>query len=365
MRLEVHHHFDSIRDDWNDLHNSNPMLSPTWAEAWWSQYGIAAEPFLLAVRDNDDQLIGLVPWFRRTAWGHRMVSFIGNGEVCSDHLSIVCNPKCVEEVLDFIVQELTSGSLVGEWNEIELDGFDVDDKAMRLLLEKIEHKTLTHYRDGLASWYIELPATWDEYLSTLSKSHRKRCRKLYKQYFDSERVERRIVSSAEELTEGFEVLRQLHEARWQLHNLDGVFHGPFLQFHQELLPRFWVEGRLRLQWLLLDGVPAAAEYQFVDDTTIYAYQSGMNPEVLEHQPGNLSIIATLSSAIAEGYKRLDLMRGDEPYKAHWRATRRAAGEVRIWPRQLTSRVRQTGWLLRDKISTWSQKAENFSETPSH
>src|SRR5207244_453594 len=77
--------------------------------------------------------------------------------------------------------------------------------------------------------------------------------------------------------------------------------------------------RLRLHWLELDGRPVAAEYHIAGEDIVYAYQSGIEPEVLHEEPGHLAAIATLQLAIAQGYRAFDFLRGDEPYKAHWRA----------------------------------------------
>jgi CelD/BcsL family acetyltransferase involved in cellulose biosynthesis len=78
-------------------------------------------------------------------------------------------------------------------------------------------------------------------------------------------------------------------------------------------------GRLRLSWLELDGVPAAAEYHFADQATTYAYQGGVDPDRLADEPGRLSTILFLRAAIEQGHRRVDFLRGDEAYKAHWRA----------------------------------------------
>ena len=51
------------------------------------------------------------------------------------------------------------------------------------------------------------------------------------------------------------------------------------------------------------------------------------------------MVATLQAAIARGDRSFDFMRGDEPYKAHWRAEPRAMYSARVWPGSVADWVR--------------------------
>ena len=85
------------------------------------------------------------------------------------------------------------------------------------------------------------------------------------------------------------------------------------------------------------------EYQFIDKKTVYSYLAGMDPSVTEFPPGNLSIMASIQFAIAERCEFFDLSRGDQPYKANWRATPTTCYGVRIWPDHIVGRLEHTMW----------------------
>ena len=85
-------------------------------------------------------------------------------------------------------------------------------------------------------------------------------------------------------------------------------------------------------------------FQLVGDEAVYAYQSGMDPERLDVQPGRLSCIAGLRRAVGEGRARFDFLRGDEPYKAQWRATPRPSLYARVVPRKPLAMARHAVWL---------------------
>ena len=54
----------------------------------------------------------------------------------------------------------------------------------------------------------------------------------------------------------------------------------------------------------------------------YVYQAGIDPQRLADEPGHLITAATVKRAIEQGGRAVDFLRGDEPYKAHFRALAR-------------------------------------------
>ncbi len=123
-------------------------------------------------------------------------------------------------------------------------------------------------------------------------------------------------------------------------------------FHREAIERLFSHDQLQLAWLELDGRPVAAEYSLSDGHVLYAYQSGMDPAAAEHEPGGLALIATLRQAIDSGYRAVDFLRGDEPYKAHWRARPRPMQQVRILPGDWPGRLRQSMWNAANSAKDW-------------
>ena len=156
----------------------------------------------------------------------------------------------------------------------------------------------------------------------LSKTHRKRCRKLQHEFFDSGRVQVHHVTSEENFDQGFDILLQLHAARWSEAGkpLGGFSDRRFREFHKTVARELLNRKQLLLVWLEYKGKPVAVEYQFIGQKTVYSYQAGMDPAVVEFSPGNLSVMASIQYAIAQGCDSFDLSRGDQPYKSNWRAT---------------------------------------------
>jgi CelD/BcsL family acetyltransferase involved in cellulose biosynthesis len=123
----------------------------------------------------------------------------------------------------------------------------------------------------------------------------------------------------------------------------------------------FARGQLRLHWLTLDGRPAAAEYHFAGGGVSYLYQGGMEPELFQENPGNLAHIAAIRGAMAEGYRAMDFLRGDEPYKQHFRAEPRPCCEVRVVPPRAAARLRDRAWQAGRRIKRWLNR--NSSPQP--
>ncbi|MFV2069439.1 MAG: GNAT family N-acetyltransferase [Pirellulales bacterium] len=375
IRIGNFQQWQALAPQWEALTPRHPLLTPAWLEPWWRHYGPTTsdssarqELYLLAVRDDDGRLAGVAPWYvERSRCRGAIVRFLGAGEVCSDDLTLPCRPglesKVARAVADWMLPQPNGSArsprpTEDRWNLLALSGIDRQDPTMTHFFDACRQRgAIVHRRQTHNCWTIDLPDCWEAYVSGLSKSHRKRVRRLDRVYFQSGRVRRQEANDGASLDRGFSILVNLHSKRWQIRDQPGVFAATrFAAFHQDVARAMLDHGWLRLSWLELEGRPIAAEYQFARDRGVYAYQSGMDPEMADHQPGNLSMMATVHHSIERGERSIDLMRGDEPYKAHWRARPRPSVELRILPPQPTNHLRQQIWLARESGKQWLRTA---------
>ena len=344
---------------WNALSRGVPFRSWSWLGAWWRHYGQTDDGgrqlFTLAVYDRRNQLVGLAPWFiEATARHGNVVRFLGSGDVCSDYLSILSLPGHEDAVAVGLAEWLCRNRFRVPWKLLMLGGVDAGDRVASQFIEQMAARgALAWSQPGPNCWRIELPATWDDFLARLSKSHRKQVRRLERRLLDTGRARMRISSSANEIDRDLTTLVDLHQRRRREQGEAGRFADErFATFHQEVTRQLLSEGLLRLAIVDLDGRPVAAEYQVLSRDVVYAYQSGIDPAALDFEPGKLATLATLRQAIDQGYRAFDLLRGDEPYKAHWRAIPRASMQVTIWSPQSASRLRDEAWRAGLQLRQW-------------
>ncbi|HEY2147616.1 MAG TPA: GNAT family N-acetyltransferase [Pirellulales bacterium] len=341
-----------------------PFRSWAWISAWWQHYGASPtdgqrtrQLFVPAVFDGRNRLVAIAPLFRRFSLAEGWIlEWLGGGEACSDYLGLLADDALIESaaesIADWLCDECRAPS--ERWDQIWLDSVDVQDNPSTRLVQELEkRRCLVHRRGGPRCWRISLPTTWDEYLERLSKSHRKQVRRRERNMLESGRARLHTVTGPDELADAFAILVDLHQRRRAFLGQRGRFSSPqFTAFHRDVSHRLAQGGRCALHWLELDGRPAAAEYHFREDGLNFAYQSGIDPERLEHEPGNLITVALVKQAIERGDRAVDFLRGDETYKSHFRAEPRPTVRYRIAAPRWRARCRLLGWTAARSVKNW-------------
>jgi CelD/BcsL family acetyltransferase involved in cellulose biosynthesis len=314
---------------------------------------------VLGALDGSGRLAGIAPWYlQRSAAKGWVLRWLGSGEVCSDYASILCLPEDAECVTEAVAAYLTgssceSGSPHG-WDLLEVDGVDAEDSNVtRLLRQLAERGCGQHQNRPVRTWRLALPKTWEEFLGLLSKGHRKQLCRADRELFQTGRAVLRTVENCAQLDPAMDVLIDLHQRRRQMLGEPGCFASPrFTAFHREAARHLLLAGQLQLQLLELDGRTVAAEYQFVSQGVTYLYQGGIDPQRLGDEPGRLITAATVKRAIEQGGQAIDFLRGDEPFKAHFRALPRPQLALRVVPKRTTSRLRNNLWLAGRSVKRW-------------
>jgi len=354
-----------LREAWNRLTADVPFRTWQWVESCWLHFGastvaasrrnvLSRELCILVVHDAPGQLVGAAPlYIEHERSGQAVLRLLGDDESCSDYLGLLSTPRNERRVVQTLADWLT-GEGHANWDLLELIGIDAEEDSLLLLSEALAaHGATVHQRGGLNCWRLELPRTWDEYLARISKSHRKQIRRAERQFFQSGRAEWHTVRSEEDLNRAFPILVDLHQRRRRSLGQAGLFSSPaYAEFQREAAGRLLAQDMLRLHWLSVDGQPVSAEYNLAGRHIVYGYQSGLEPAALEIQPGRLSQLAAIRQAIEEGFRHYDFLRGDEPYKAHWRAQPRATLELRVVPDKAMARIRHGLWLGRENVKHW-------------
>lgn len=362
----------ALEPRWAALAQGRPFVSPAWMAVWWRHFGKPVvergrgpELAIISVTNRGGEVVAIAPWYLEPSLLHgRTLRFLGSGEVCTEYPTLLCLPEEEPQAIAAIADWL-SGNCAKErasaprptWDLLSLAGMDAADRPMQRLSEALAARgAVVHEQPADRCWRLTLPPDWESYLALLSKSHRKRVRRLERSYFDTGRARCHVVQTPRQLEHGYQVLTDLHARRWTALGQEGIFRQATIDgFHRDAMQQLLARGELWLSWLELDGQAVAAEYSLQGNKIIYAYQSGMDPAAAEHEPGSLSLIATLKAAMAEGFAAIDFLRGDEPYKQHWRAEPRPTRELRIVSDSLPCRLRHNLWQAATQAKCWLKK----------
>lgn len=360
---------------WEAIAGGVPFREPTWLLTWWRHYGeaLAAAPrapklFALAV-EQEGRLVGLAPWYiENSVVGGRVIRELGSGRVCSDYLTVLGANSDEQGVAAAIVEFLCT-TACHDWDRLDFDSVAVDDPALAPLFAELQGRGLiVARRPGPSCWQIPLPNNWDAYLAQLSKSHRKQVRRLTTKLLDTSRAAWFTTVDEQTFDADWATFCELHARRRSALGQASCFaDATFAAFHQDVARQLFRRGQLRLHRLEVDGMPIAAEYHLASRDTIFAYQSGIEPSTLVFEPGRTAAIAVIRGAIAEGFAAYDLLRGDEPYKAHFRGVPRAMQQVTVVNSHLSSRLRHAvssvGRRLKQAVGRPSLGTRRIAEEP--
>lgn len=356
--------FADLASDWNRLSRGVPFRSFEWQECWWRHYGLVPDRSLgdrelriLVVRDGD-QVVGIAPWYcEKTFAGGSVLKFLGSGEIYSDYLTLLADDGAEAQVAAAIGRYLAQEES-GRWDALEVAGVDGEDYTTICLLIDLESRGIPiRRRPDFHCWRIELPDSFDAYLARLSKSHRKQIRRVERRLAQTGTVRFWRANEPEEIDLAYHLLVGLHQERQRGQGRAGAFASTrFGGFHAEVIRRLARTGQLRLDVLQLGGVPISAEYQIIGNDVVYAYQSGIDPHYLSLEPGRAALAMAVRSAIEDRFRAFDLLRGDEPYKAHFRAKPRPTLRARAVASHRGARWRHALWLAQDHTRQWMKQA---------
>lgn len=367
LRIAVCQDFAALqgqRARWNTLAHGNPFLEWDWLRLWWRNYGQNDDrprpgyDLQLVTVWRGETLLGAAPWFaRRTLGEGRTLRFLGSGEVCGDYLSLLCAPETQAAVVDAVAHWLVRDEIHRElWDLLEFNDVLGTDQPLAQLVGQLQaHGAWVEALARPSTWAIDLSGGWEAYLGQLSKSHRKEFRRCQRQ-LDAGQYLYHKVNSERDFALGWEILIDLHTRRRHSFGDRGCFASRrFASFHKQIARHWLSEGRLELGWITTaerPGRPLAVEYHIRNGLDNFAYQSGIEPTALHHEPGRMATVAIVRDILARGGTTLDLLRGDEAYKPHFRARPRKLVTWRIVPNRAIAKWRSRITTAGARLKRW-------------
>ena len=291
-------------DEWrHSLQWGSIFVIPAWLEAWRQAFGGGADLYLGIAREGDD-VTGFAPLQLRD----KTASFMGSADVC-DYLDFAISPGRERDFFETLLDDL--------WER--------DVQKLKLAPVRPDSTVLTHLVDIArgrgyevrrqpedVSLELDLPTSWEEYLTALSTKQRHEVRRKLRRLWQAGNAEYRCVTAGRELRDHVDVFLKLFalsrddKASFMNRQMESFFRS---------MTRTMTEiGLLTLGILEVAGRPAAMTMGFDCNDTYYLYNSAYDPEFSQLSAGLLSKVLCLKDAIEQGRKRWDFLKGSEPYK---------------------------------------------------
>jgi CelD/BcsL family acetyltransferase involved in cellulose biosynthesis len=281
-----------------------PFHSPTWHRAWWSHFGNGRTPIYLAVREDGD-LAGVVPLMQDGT----TLAVAGDPEICdyTDLPITAANPvsllPCVLDTVDRL-----------PWQTFHLWGLPEESPALAAVRAWGDARGYTTEMDFEAVCpRVTLAGDWETYLSGLSKKDRHELKRKMRRFTEAGAdVCLRVLCAPEEVDAALPAFFELH--RISRHDKAEFMTPQMEAFFREMTVALAGEGLARIYAIEVDGKPAASLIAFRSGDELLLYNSGYDPAFSHASVGIVSKAMTLQSAIEDGVRTYDFLRGAEPYK---------------------------------------------------
>ncbi len=352
--------FDTISQaSWDGLAATNPWATPFsgWAfqRAWWDAYGSNAHDETLVVVPigadgapiQDAEPIGIVPLMHRhevepsDLAGHTQMRHATDVELTpvaptataiffgasyhADYATLLAAPDHLDTVAD-AVATLLAGPAGPDWDVVDLRRLRCGDPAAEALAAAFGRReqdggwTLNLEREDVCP-VVTLPETadFDDFLAGLGRKERHEIRRKVRRAETAGPV--RLIRSTDPLAD-LPAFIDLHQKRW---GADGLFPetagGAMSRvFFRRLFELLGPDGPLVLSFLDVGDRRIGAGIHLEDGPALLYYNAGMDPNARDLSPGVLMVAAYVRAALAGGFRRMDFLRGNEPYKYEWGAS---------------------------------------------
>jgi CelD/BcsL family acetyltransferase involved in cellulose biosynthesis len=294
---------------WRELYAADPRAN--FFLCWEYVHACLATervPWLvLGVRDgNGPYLAFLALNYRRFPTAgptvNRELSLAGSPR--SDYTGMLALPGSEARVIPALARQIDA---------LPWDNFTLDDYSDERIAMLVGEFSPLHYKIAPAqpspSPYVDLPATWDEYLGSRSFATKRTLRAKVRKVEALPGFRFRF-APPEEAAEAVDVLLRINSARWKK-NL-----GKRRRIFGDLFRRCYESGRFVVATIHDGDTLVAAQGSFLEPSsgTLLGYMMGYNPEFSRLSPGAVLVGLSIRHAIESGFRRYDFARGGEDFK---------------------------------------------------
>lgn len=318
MKIQIFDHFPEVlQNEWDELlaHSATsvPFLRYGYLQQWWQTLGGGewdSGSLSICAGYKDEKLAGIAPLFHTIKEGVPLLQFIGSREI-SDYLDIIAAPQDYQDFLTALLESLEKEH-PSVWEKAVFENVPENSPFLSLIQKCIPANTNILLEKTYSAPLLTLPASWEEYLAALDKKQRHEIRRKIRRV-QQETADQRFyfVEGDLDITRYASIFLDLMKEDEQ----KKAFLTPSMQDTMLSLIKWgYTEGILRLCFLDINGVHAAAYFCFDDGKTIYIYNSGFHNEMQYFSPGWVLLSYLIEWAIENSRETIDFMRGSESYK---------------------------------------------------
>lgn len=308
--------------DWTPLVESDPEATffhtPRYLKLYWEEFGAAC--LQIAVVHRDGTPIAAAAFDLRQG----VLTWLGGFDV-TDYMGPVGDPEHRAEA----ARELVTGIAARpDWHKADLAGLPLRGRWLAALAEAAEDAGLhTVVEPADVAPFIKLPDSYDAYLAGLEPKLRHEIRRKERGLRAAHPDVRLVDTRPETVGADLDRFIELHRSS---RGEKGRFMVPGMEiFFRRLASTLVEDGTLRLAFLETAGIKIAGAMGFRWRDRFLLYNSAYDHAYAHDAPGMVLIPELIRSAIEEGRRGFDMLKGDLPYKYRFGARARGIARLRL------------------------------------
>ena len=290
-------HLNGWATQWDQLVDASPLPSPFLRSWWLAGAGGSGRHFLLVV--DDARLLGGLALEKRHPM--RTVRMMGDGSLCPDHLDLLAAPG----------HEATVVGLLRDWlcrpggRFLDLQGIRAGSRLIEALPGRVRRQPMA------VAPFARLPDSPEVYRATLPSQFRKNLRVSAKR-LAAEGVTHQAIRGRT-VIQRLDTLRELHQSQWGSRS-------HFLPVFDRFAAGFaggCAADEVVVHELGNDNLVVATVTAFEVAGRVSLYQGARLTDRRWRDATIVLLAAIIDDACARGFKEVDFLRGDEPYKGRF------------------------------------------------
>lgn len=325
--IKSYKHLSVYEKEWSvileEKQNTNPFIEYEFVYNWWRFFGEGKEIEIYAVKDNN-RMIAFFPFQSNKIWFGYVVHFLALGD--ANYMDVVARSADMNRAIMFAFDELIKRK---KHVVFYLHGLLESEKTPFQLSSYLKARSMKEKYYRIVTPYIDLrDLSYDDYMQSRQKLHgldrrEKRLRLLGEACLQ--------ISPSTEMDKIYEV----HQKRWEKKNDTSGFSSEQKKaFFQYLADQNSGQLSVRLTTLTLENEIIAFTYGFSCRGRYLGYVLGHDSDFDVYGPGRILVKEKIKKNIEDGFHKLDMSIGYEPYKFEWNTdndfTRKTIFSTNTW-----------------------------------
>ncbi|MGB2873209.1 GNAT family N-acetyltransferase [Psychrobacillus psychrotolerans] len=310
ISIKSYTHLEVYEEDWNkitgDNKNTNPFIEYQFVYNWWKILGAQENVEILAVQEHN-RIIAFFPFQFQKKWFGYIAHFLALG--ITNYMDIIARKSDVSRTIMFALDEVINSkkSIV-----FYLHGLLESTNTPHELSKYLHARNMKERHFSIVTPFIDFDnLDLDEYMNSRKKMH------------GMDRRSKRLKALGDvslQVLKGNEMdeIVRLHKRRWEKKNDTSGFSTESKQkFFRHLAELPEGDFSVRLTTLQLRNEKIAFTYGFTCRTRYLGYVLGHDSDFDCFGPGRLLVKEKVSQLKSDGFQKLDMSIGYEPYKMEW------------------------------------------------